>query len=174
MLNGFARLLLTSTALAPVGFIYAWVSLIAGNYATSTLFVAISAVLAILCLWLLRYAQKHLESIEFEPKTIEAADKENVGLLLLYLLPLFGSHIEAINWLVWTPAILIFALVVATGYGYHFNPLLGLMGWHFYKVGTEEGVTYIMITKKQLRAAKTKLVVGQLTEYIVLDLSNGS
>jgi hypothetical protein len=172
MLNGLARTLLTSTALAPVGFTYAWVSATAGELPLALLLLAVSATLVALCIWLLRYAQTHLERVDFQPTTIEAADRENVGLLLLYLLPLFGSHVETVNWLVWVPAIVVFALVVATGYGYHFNPLLGIMGWHFYKVGTAEGVTYVVITRKQLRAAKTRLIVGQLTEYIVLDLQD--
>ena len=68
---------------------------------------------------------------------------------------------------------IVFVLVVSTGYGYHFNPLLGLLGWHFYKVGTEEGVTYVLITKKELRSAKQCLTVGQLTEYIVIDIEEG-
>jgi len=75
-----------------------------------------------------------------------------------------------LNWQVWVPAIITFAAVVATGYSYHFNPLLGLMGWHFYKVSTKEGVTYVLVTKRQLRNATETIEVGQLTEYIVLDV----
>jgi hypothetical protein len=44
------------------------------------------------------------------------------------------------------------------------------MGWHFYKVGTPEGVTYVLITRKQLRSATGTIEVGQLTEYIVIDV----
>ncbi|RWT04598.1 hypothetical protein [Aeromonas caviae] len=55
---------------------------------------------------------------------------------------------------------------------YHFNPLLGLMGWHFYKVSTPEGVTYVLVTKKELRRAQEGLTVVQLTEYIVLDIGD--
>jgi hypothetical protein len=119
---------------------------------------------------MLSYSKKHLERIPFSTITAEAADRENIGFLLLYLLPLFTSSFSALNWQVWIPAIAIFAAVVGTGYSYHFNPLLGLMGWHFYKVGTKEGVTYVLITKKHLRNATTTIEVGQLTEYIVLDL----
>ena len=48
--------------------------------------------------------------------------------------------------------------------------MLGLMGWHFYKVESAEHVTFILITKKHLRTAATQIKVGQLTEYILLDL----
>jgi hypothetical protein len=44
------------------------------------------------------------------------------------------------------------------------------MRWHFYKVGTKEGISYVLITKKQLRNATATIEVGQLTEYIVIDL----
>ena len=121
---------------------------------------------------MLRYAKMQLEKVKFSATTIEASDRENMAFLLLYLLPLFTAQFAELNWHVWVPAIIIFGAVVATGYSYHFNPLLGLMGWHFYKVGTKEGITYVLITKKQLRNASEEIEVGQLTEYIVIDLED--
>lgn len=93
-----------------------------------------------------------------------------MALLLLYLIPLFTEDFDGLNWHLWIPTLVIFGAVVATGYSYHFNPLLGVLGWHFYKVCTPEGVTYVLITRKQLHDARDTLKVGQLTEYIVLDL----
>ncbi|MCP1313455.1 MULTISPECIES: hypothetical protein [unclassified Halomonas] len=172
MLNWLAKLLLTSTAIAPVLITYAWVAYQASEDLQAVILLVACIVLIITCILVLRYAKKHLERASFSATTVEAADRENMGFLLLYLLPLFTAQFDALNWQVWVPAIGIFAAVVATGYSYHFNPLLGLMGWHFYKVGTEEGVTYVLITKKQLRRATGAIKVGQLTEYIVLDVGD--
>lgn len=172
MLNWLAKLLLTSTAIAPVLITYAWVAYQASEDLQAVILLVACIVLIITCILVLRYARKHLERASFSATTVEAADRENMGFLLLYLLPLFTAQFDALNWQVWVPAIAIFAAVVATGYSYHFNPLLGLMGWHFYKVGTEEGVTYVLITKKQLRSATGAIKVGQLTEYIVLDVGD--
>jgi len=119
---------------------------------------------------MLRYAKRNLERSKFQSISIEAADRENMGFLLLYLLPLFTSQYDSLNWGIWLPTLVVFALFTATGYSYHFNPLLGMLGWHFYKVGTPEGVTYVLITKKQLRNAASTITVGQLTEYIVIDV----
>src|SRR5215217_2273331 len=80
------------------------------------------------------------------------------------------KKIEALNWELWVPIVVVFAIIIGTGYGYHFNPLLGIMRWHFYKVTSEDGVTYVLITKKHLRTAAGIHRVGQLTEYILLDL----
>lgn len=162
--------MLTSTAIAPVLLTYAWVALQAGDTQMAIGLAAACFVLVFICWLLLGYAKRNLERMSFKPISIEAADRENMGFLLLYLLPLFTVQFDSLNWSVWIPAIIIFAAVVATGYSYHFNPLLGLMGWHFYKVGTAEGVTYVLITKKQLRSATDTVEIGQLTEYIVLDL----
>ena len=46
------------------------------------------------------------------------------------------------------------------------------MGWHFYKVLSKEGVAYVLVTKKQLLDAKNTVLVGQLTEYILIDLGD--
>lgn len=172
MLSRLARLMLTSTAIAPVLLTYAWVAMWSGNSGTGIWLIAVCIGLIFICWLLLRYARRNLERMSFKPVSIEAADRENMGFLLLYLLPLFTAQFESLNWNVWIPAILVFAAVVATGYSYHFNPLLGLMGWHFYKVGTAEGVTYVLITQKQLRNATETVEIGQLTEYIVLDLGD--
>ena len=169
MLNWFAKLLLTATAIAPVGFSYAWVAYTSSCPNIALLTVAASLALVLICIWMLRYARNNLESSNFQISTIEAADRENMIFLLLYLLPLFTASFTSLNWQVWLPMLVIFAVMVSTGYSYHFNPLLGLMGWHFYKVSTPEGVTYVLITKKELRRAQDGLNVVQLTEYIVLD-----
>ena len=170
MLNTLARLLLTSTAIAPVLLTYAWVAYRSGSLCASISLVALALVLFALCLLMLSYTRRHLERSTFSVTTIEAADRENMGFLLLYLLPLFTASFSSLNLQVIVPAILVFSAFVATGYSYHFNPLLGLLGWHFYKVGTSEGITYVLITKKQLRHAKQAITVGQLTEYIVIDI----
>jgi hypothetical protein len=156
MLSSLAKVLLTSTAITPVLFTYAYVAYRAGAYAQ--------------CWLMLSYSQKNLECIDFTITKAEIADRENTGFLLLYLLPLFTSSFSSLNWSVWAPVTVVLAAAIGTGYSYHFNPLLGIMRWHFYKVETQEGISYVLITKKQLRSAMTVKGIGQLTEYIVLDL----
>lgn len=173
MLSRLAKLLLTATAIAPVALVYAWLAFIEGKTQLMWLLVSGCSVLFCVMHLLLRYCRKHLEKSNFKVTSIEAADRENIAFLLLYILPLLTAPLTNLNWQVLVPTVVVFSVVVSTGYGYHFNPLLGLSGWHFYKVGTEEGVTYVLITRKELRTAKQCLTVGQLTEYIVIDLENG-
>jgi len=173
MLSRFAKLMLTGTSLAPIALVYAWVLYSGGKLSMALGLVGLAIALVVLMVALLSYSEKHLERSKFKVTSIEAADREYITFILLYLSPLFTAQFGDLNWQVLVPTMIIFVLVISTGYGYHFNPLLGLLGWHFYKVGTEEGVAYVLITKKELRTAKQCLTVGQLTEYIVIDIEEG-
>lgn len=172
MLNTLARLLLTSTALAPVGLTYAWVAWVQNEHRWAVGILACSIVLVLTCIAVLRNAKISLSSTTFKAVEVEAADHENTAFLLLYVMPLFTSKFNTLDWQFWVPTVVIFAAITATGYNYHFNPMLGLMKWHFYKVKSSEGVTFVLITKKHLRSAAKELQVGQLTEYILLDLED--
>ena len=170
MLNVVARLLLTSTALAPVGLTYAWVAWTEGMPQAAVWIFGVSLALVAVCLIVVARAQRALPASDFRANSIEAADHENTAFLLLYVMPLFTQQFDSLDWHFWVPTIVIFGVITATGYNYHFNPMLGLLGWHFYKVESAEGVTFVLITKKQLRTAAQTIRVGQLTEYILLDL----
>lgn len=172
MFSSLARILLTASAIAPVGLTYAWVAYWQDETRTAIVIASVSIAAVGVCVFLLKFAKNNLERMPFMPATVEAADRENIGFMLLYLLPLFTDKINTLNWSLWLPTLAIFALITATSYSYHFNPLLGLLRWHFYKVSSREGVTYVLITKKHLRRASTNLTVGQLTEYILIDLGD--
>lgn len=170
MLGRFAKLLLVLTSIAPIAIVYAWVAFVGGKLQLAISLVAACLALLILCGWLIRYTMRNIERFPFKPTEIEAADRENVAFLLLYLSPLFTSELSNINYAVVAPTIIIFALLTATGNSYHFNPLLGLAGWHFYKVKSAEGVVYVLITRKQLINTTAISEAGQLTDYILLDV----
>jgi hypothetical protein len=170
MLSSIARILLTASAIAPVSLTYAWVSGYQGQYRIAAIAFGLAAFLVAACVFLLRYVRRNIEAIPFQTKSLEPADAESFGFMLLYLLPLFTDKIETLNWELWIPMTAVFAVIIGTGYGYHFNPLLGLLRWHFYKITSDDGVTYVLITKKHLRTAAGVHRVGQLTEYILIDL----
>ncbi|MER8646714.1 hypothetical protein [Mesorhizobium sp. M1252] len=170
MFSRLAKTLLITSAIAPIGLVYAWVAYREGSGGVALLLLLACAALVQGCLVVFRRAPQVLERFPFQPQSVEAADRENVAFLLLYLSPLFTSQFGQLNLSLLIPTICIFTLLTATGYNYHFNPLLGLIGWHFYKVTSAEGVTYVIITKKQLRNTNQIGQVGQLTEYILIDL----
>lgn len=168
MLSVFARLLLTVTAIAPVLLTYG-LTLIKDDIGLAALFILASILLALICVQMIQNSQERLEEVSTEILTAEAADRENVAFLLLYISPLFTGTVLELNWDIWLPVLVVFGIVVATGYNYHFSPLLGIFGWHAYKITTKGGITYVLLTKRQLRKALGNVRVRQLTEYVLIE-----
>lgn len=63
-----------------------------------------------------------------------------------------------------------FLFIVATSHAYHFNPLMSVLGYHFYEVTDTGGVSYVLITRRSLHTARSAARVVRLSEYIILDV----
>ncbi|MDO6727256.1 hypothetical protein Q4544_09955 [Cognatishimia sp. 1_MG-2023] len=171
MFNSFARLALTATAIAPVGFTYSFVALFNNAWATFFWLAGGSTALVFICLAILQStrstrapaAEKHIIT------TVEPADRENMAIMLLYLMPLFTADFETLNWVMWIPTIIIFAFIAVTSHSYFFNPLLGAFKWHFYRVGTPQNVTSILITKRTIRQGNITIRGIELGTYVIFE-----
>ncbi len=175
-LTVFARLALTATAIAPVGFTYAAVAALNDHYGTMLVLLAASLVLVRICVWVLdsivtRSGVDRNAAAPEEHKIshVEPADRENTAIILLYLMPLFTADFNDLNWVIWVPTIVVFAVIAMTSHSYFFNPLLGLFGWHFYRVGTPENVTRLLISKQTINKGDRTIVGIQLSDYVILD-----
>lgn len=186
MLNKLAKIALVSTALAPIcltlWFIeinnawqrdMSWAEnlaahwLVGGSYAMATL------ILSGLCfgLILLSGSSHGLERMPVKIKSVKTVDKEIVGFLLVYLLPLINQGQNTINLPVLVFVAFVFFFIVYNSHAYHFNPLLGFFGYHFFEVTIEGDITYVLITRQNITDCKAVSRVVQLTEYMILDVS---
>ena len=163
------KALLIATAFAPALVVYGVLLLLECEYGLGVAFLLISIALWVFCHWNLRNSVKHAPAMELKTTSVEAADNETASFLLVYLLPLITRNLTDYDWFAWIIVAGLFVLVIATGYAYHFNPLLVLAGWHFYKVNTREQVRYLMISRDRILDVRTPRRVGRLTEYIFLD-----
>ena len=170
MLTFLARLFLTGMAIAPVLFVYAVMAFVESHIRCAVALLLICLVLFGAGLGSLHFANKWAEQFSFSITAVESADRESLGVLLVYLLPLLRVRFSDLSWHILVPAAAIFLALLATSSHFHFNPLLNMMGWHFYKVGTKEGVTYVLISRKHFRNVAETLTVGHLTKYTVIDV----
>ena len=169
-MSNLAKFLLAATAFAPVLLVYAIVSAINSNYCHAAVFLISCAILILMCMALLRFASKQLQSREYSTETVEIVDGEVFNLLLIYLLPLITRNLDNYNWLVWILVAFAFSLVVANSYGYHFNPLLFFLGYHFYKVKEEnKKITHILITRRRIYKARNTLEVARIAPYTLVE-----
>lgn len=108
-------------------------------------------------------AKQKLESITIKMNEISSADQESIVYIFTYLTPLLDIDIKMIIFL-----LILFAIIVFTTNIYHFNPMLGILGYHQYEVKID-GTSFILITKKTLVNTKQIKYVVQLTNYIILE-----
>lgn len=187
MLNKLAKLALVSTALAPICLTLwfvevssAWQSSspflnnLANHWQVGGGYLLVALILSGLCFGLVqRSASRHgLERFPVKIKSVKTVDNEIVGFLLIYLLPLINQSQNNISLPVLLFIAVLFFFIVYNSHAYHFNPLLGLFGYHFFEVTIEGDITYVLITRQNITDCKAISQVVQLTEYMILDVNN--
>lgn len=122
-----------------------------------------------LCLIIVKMAENRMEKISFEITSIKTADGEVIGFLVAYLLPLVNLGEVRINMPVMIFVMLIFIVVIWSTNSYHINPLLAIAGYHFYEVTNTQNITFLLVTRKDLRNTRSVKKVVQLTDYMIMD-----
>src|SRR5690349_308142 len=175
MLNKFAKLLLVATSLAPILLTRAFVDALHGRWPEAAASVGAAAGLTALCLLLLSAARKDAQLLDLHsPKTIQCADTQIIGFVLTYLLPLAKPDSTPDDVRVLGFVLLLLGLAFWNSNAYHFNPLLGLLGYHFYEVTFDSDIKFVLITKRTLYEARKLSGFVQLTDYVVFEAKEQS
>ena len=173
MLNIFAKFLLVSTSLSPLLGAVA-VNQIARGEAPLHWgpWLVVGALLVFLCWGLLYYAEKNAQQQTFHIKEFERNDKDVLAFLVTYLLPFLSNEKMGFvgDWLTGTYVIFIIFLVIAHAGALHFNPVMGLLGFHFYSVKNEDGVSRLLISNTELLRLGIDIQTVQLANNIFLQV----
>lgn len=185
MLNKAAKLTLVATSLAPIcltlwfiEFSQAWEAKLSfwqnvtTHWQAGWFYLFATAVMSLLCFLLVWLSSQKLEKLPVKIKAVNTVDQEIVGFLLVYLLPLINQTTHTISLSVLIFIAVIFFFIVQNSHAYHFNPLLGVFGYHFYEVTIEGDITYVLITRQNIADCKSISHVVQLTEYMILEPKN--
>ena len=170
MLSYAASILLTGTAMAPVGLTYGAMAILEGAYLPGLVLIAACLVLWLACLGLLATAKGTFERVNVAISSVELVDRDSMGILVLYLFPLIGGTFGELTWHLLVPLGVIFLSLVVTSHYHHFNPLLNLLGWHYFRIQTKGGISYLLISKRELRSSAELLVLAQLTKYTLIEV----
>ena len=147
------RLLLTVSSLAPIGFVLLagllWARQLNWNY---LVVIGVPTVLAAILAWFVWiWAVKRVPVRILAVREVRSADRDALAFLLTYALPIVA--IKNINDLHTfnggaLAAFTCFAFVVVYKLNLmHVNPLLGLVGFHFYEIQGKSGRTYLYVGK---------------------------
>lgn len=171
MLNAFARFLLVSTSLSPLLGAVAVNQFARGEAATRWgAWLIVALLLVFLCWALLRYAAKNGQQHDFHIKEFERNDKEVLAFLVTYLLPFLSTEKMGFagDWLTGAYVLAIIFLVITHAGAFHFNPVMGLLGYHFYAVKNGDGVSHLLISKNELSRPKQDVPTVRLAHGIYL------
>jgi hypothetical protein len=172
MLNTFAKFLLVSTSLSPLLGAVAVNKFSRGEPASRYGAWLVAALLLVaLCWGLLRYISKNAQKEDYRIKEFEREDKEMLAFLVTYLLPFLSTDKMGFSgdWLTGAYILLIIFLVISHAGAFHFNPVMGLLGFHFYSVKNEDGVSHLLISRQELRRPGQELQAVRLAHNIYLN-----
>ena len=168
-MSKLAKALLSATTFGPIFLVYGLVSFSDGRPCLGIAFFGLCAVLVLSCGTLLWLAKRRLSSRRYETKTVETADHEVLSFLLIYLLPIVTKGLASFDWVVWTFIGIFYCFTVTASYGFHFNPLLTFLRYHFYRVTEENGIPHVLITRRRIYKVGETIEVARLGDYLLIE-----
>jgi len=169
-MNKIAKILLVTTSFAPIILTYAFVIWVCdGSLITIVSLLAVVVFLVIICLALLKFAKTQIEVQKIEITSISSADGEVLGFVIAYLLPILSLTNPSIDFKVILFIGVMFLIVIWSTNSYHVNPLINMFGYHFYEISSNDNISYLLLTKKELRKTTSIKSIIHITEYMILD-----
>ncbi|GIV41554.1 MAG: hypothetical protein KatS3mg034_0864 [Vicingaceae bacterium] len=165
MFGKLVQIIFVFTSLSPVLLTF-WFKEFKKNYnwCDGLIFLILALLLLLILYFIIKIANQKLEKIPIEIDEVSSADQESIIFIFTYLLPLLDVDNSMILFL-----FALFSIIVFTTNLYHFNPMLGILGYHQYEIKINGGTSFILITKKTLVNTKQIKHVVQLTNYIILE-----
>lgn len=171
MLNLFAKFLLVATSLSPILGAVAVNQYSLGKPPSAWApWLVVAALLVFICWALLRYGAQTAQQQTYKVGEFENKDKEVVTFLVTYLLPLLSPKSMGFEgeWLTGAYILGVIFLVIGHAGILHFNPVMGLLGYHFYGVKNSEGISELLVSKSELHRPGKEVEVVRLAHNIYL------
>ena len=183
MLNRVARALLVLTAVAPIGIVAGIARLTSKNptpemNVAGGLLLAVAAVLVVAVVALFRWVRKSCTTGTFQITKADRGDKNVLAFLVTYLLPLIAPTegvFSTVSKTGSTPALVVFVLLMAVvlyqSQMLNVNPLLGILGYHFFDVEADGLVSRLLITTRE-SVGKDTVVAYRLSDSVWLEVKS--
>ena len=174
MLNIVAKTILVATSLSPVLGAVAVTEFERGQAWTSWIWwVIVALVLAVLCWLVLRYASNKAQKSLLYIQDFERKDQEMIVFLFIYLLPFIRTTNPtfASEWLTSAYVLGVIIMAIAHAGAFHFNPVMRLLfAYRFYSVRNREGLSLLLISKRDLRRNHEEVQTVRLAWNVYLHI----
>ena len=175
MLNWFAKVLLVATSLSPIlGAVAVNQYTLGKSLSTWLPWLMVGLLLVFICWGLLRYAARAVQKHTLKIAQFEDKDKEMLAFLLAYLLPFAAAKdmLADVHWLTGAYVFAIILLVFTHARAFHFNPMMGLLGYHFYSLRDGDGISMLLISSFELRRAGSENKAVRVAQDIYLQIGD--
>lgn len=171
MLSKFAKFLLIGTAMAPI------LGGIAINsyhenhsWNPSVIWAGVALLLVLICHGVIKQASTRGQTRDLKIESIERADKEALVFLVTYSIPFLAKDNMGFSgdWGTGIYILMILFGVIAHAGAYHFNPILGLLGYHFYSITNHGDSNQLVITKSKLKSSHQTLTVVEIADGVFI------
>ena len=174
MLNKFTKMLLVGTSLVPTLLImavdHAFTKGVPNWWGFTTQLVVIAVALLVIASSVMHVARRSGERQQLQICKAKNSDKQVLTFLLAYLMPILSEHKYLFrDFNVPTLALLVLlAVAVYHSNAFDFNPMLGMLGYHFYEIEDANSFPYLLITKTPFKKANQEIIVVQLFDHTFL------
>lgn len=166
MVHKRVRFVLTACSVAPVCLTLAFMAYISAHYDALLVYILVALCSPVMAIIIVNYAIKESAETHINIDTIAPANKEVTNYFLTYLFPLFGGSDVFMDWRISLFFYLSLFFYIHFSESYYFNPLLSMLGYHFYEVGDKNGMTLLLVSKEvMLNANGVNVKVIRLSDY---------
>ncbi|SDR68190.1 hypothetical protein SAMN05216198_0019 [Halopseudomonas litoralis] len=168
MLNSFLKLLLALTAVSPVSLTWAIADFSRNGFTPLQGYAVIGGiVLVVLCYAIIRLAKAKTTLISFEASSVKTMDNEVVAYVVTYLFPLV-TPVGEVSVTAQLFVLLMIVFLLSTAHAFTFNPVLSMLGYHFYEVESKTGVSYILLSSNTITDVKDVKSIGRLSNFLLI------
>ena len=175
-MNFLAKMLLVCTSLSPVLWVIGVQQFEQGaSWLCWSLWILVGLLLVGICGALLKYMARKATPHQFYIGEFERRDQEMLTYLFIYLLPFLRSANPAFasGWLTSGFVLAIIILAIAQTGAFHFNPVMRLfLHYRFYSVRSSNGVSYLLISKRDLRRPGQEISTVSLSQNVRLHIGD--
>lgn len=172
MANKLCKFLYNISILAPLLLVYSIVLFIKANYLYSTILILIVGTIIYFQIRMVKYSKKSLSSIPINIIEVgQSEDKWVVVYIISYLLPFIEIIRPDIkSMLLINVSLVVIIIISLASHDNMHNPILKVMGYHTYRVSTENGINdYILLSKNSIRNNKQIKSVIRIFEYLLME-----
>lgn len=140
------------------------------TYVVPIILLIIGSILLALLVISFSYGKKHLAPIYIITSDISPNDGWIIAYIVSYVIPFANIVIDDFSFELCIGIAVLIVIIVPWINTAIPNPILFMVGYHFYQISAENGVSgYVLISRRRLRKKQDLTIVNRVFEFLLID-----